>query len=171
VEHPDPPPFDISDIASLPREKGVFGVYGDGSKVAVVACLPEEGGGCHEDALAKLKEHVAADTSLMKLVVVGIHTEAALAAGLSCAGYVINGSQHYEYTNDAGAVRRATFTKAAGGAWSVDDLDRAVADALKKAKTDQASGTASEPVGPAEPVGPSVGPAPLPESAPANPTT
>lgn len=147
----DPPPIDQAAFANMTQVDGLFEKLGTGSKVLVYACVPDPGGGCHGEAVQVLKELAQANLDTMSLYVMGIHTPAAEKAGLSCAGYVINGTMRYSYTKEDGTTRSAIFTKSSGmGSWTVEDLRAAVEAALagkgpKPAESGSESGSESSP--------------------------
>lgn len=140
------------DYAELEKLDGHLETYGNGSKVMVVAAVPDAGGGCHGTAVSSLRSAAEKHPDEMKVVVVMIHTPAAMKAGFSCAGYTINGKQTLEYEGEDGTAHKVTFTKSSDmGSWSVKDLEKCVQDALdgKLPPAGTTSESQPEAVGPA----------------------
>ena len=98
----------------------------DGAKVKVEAYYP----GRHEDTLAAVKSLLATFPGQVQVEIIDWRRpEGATrrdAAGLTCAGIVINGKNTIELNADGKELVRARFVRSVGGEWTKDDLESAV---------------------------------------------
>ncbi len=130
---------DAERLAAATEADGVMERLGDGDKVVVYASIPGMEGHCHSEAVEILRSLVREHPEEMSLTITHVHTPAAAAAGMGCAGYRINGEGAFSYTAEDGTTRTAVFQRGEGGTWTKAELRMAVEAALAEASADDES--------------------------------
>lgn len=125
--------------AALAAPQGLIATYGHGSAVRVDASVPPQG--CHVGLVQMLVRLADRYPNHLRVRVLALHSPAALEAmkptGETCAGYVVDGSCEFAYTQADGTQRTASFLKSTEmGTYSAGELCAAVLTRLKEAGAD-----------------------------------
>ncbi len=126
------------DVRNPSHEDGLFETVGSGRDVLVIMAAPLQACESHARIAAWLKELAAAHGDALTVHFCPPGSPLGVkATGTKCAGYSVNGSNSYTYTDESGAERTAVFAKAPGmESYSAKELKMAIVEALREAGED-----------------------------------